>query len=160
MQKIRLPVLAASSKIDKKALPPVDFKRDVVEADALPQTETEHKLAEIWAEILQHSTLDIQESFFDLGGHSLMAARLLNKVNEEFHVRLTIRDLFAAPTVCEMAKILDGSERNSPDQLVDLDNQVDIHDLKDNLMDLHLRAFWRSTGWDNRFYRSNILLTG
>lgn len=46
-----------------------------------------------------------------------MAARLLNKVNEEFHVRLTIRDLFAAPTVYEMAKILDGSERQSPGRI-------------------------------------------
>jgi hypothetical protein len=50
---LRLPVLAASSKIDKKSLPPVDYQRDVVEADALPQTETEQKLAAIWAEILQ-----------------------------------------------------------------------------------------------------------
>jgi hypothetical protein len=47
-----------------------------------------------------------------------MATRLLNKVNEEFHVRLTIRDLFAAPTVYEMAKILDGNERNSPGKLL------------------------------------------
>lgn len=64
----RLPVVAASSKIDKKALPEVDFERDVVETEALPQTPTERKLAAIWAEVLQHSTLDIQESFFDLGG--------------------------------------------------------------------------------------------
>lgn len=160
MHKIRLPVLAASSKIDKKALPPVNYQRDVVEADALPQTETENKLAQLWAEILNTQTLDIQESFFDLGGHSLMAARLLTKVNEEFHVRLTIRDLFAAPTVYEMAKILDGNERSSPDQTVDLDYQIETHDVKDNVMDLHLRAFWRSTEWGNRFFRSNILLTG
>ena len=79
----RLPVLAASSKIDRKALPPVDFERDVVEAEALPQTETERRLATIWAEVLQHSTLDIQESFFDLGGHSLLATRLLARVEAE-----------------------------------------------------------------------------
>lgn len=72
MFELRLPVLAASSKIDKKSLPPVDYKRDVVEADALPQTETEQKLAQIWAEILQHATLDIQESFFDLGGYDYL----------------------------------------------------------------------------------------
>lgn len=89
-----------------------------------------------------------------------MATRLLNRVNEEFGVRLTIRDLFAAPTVFEMAKILDGNECQSPDQYVDLDSQVEIHDIKDNVMDLHLRAFWRSTEWGNRFFRSNILLTG
>uniref|UniRef100_A0A915CXH4 Fatty acid synthase n=1 Tax=Ditylenchus dipsaci TaxID=166011 RepID=A0A915CXH4_9BILA len=156
----RMPVLAASSKIDKRALPAVDYARDIVEAEALPQTPTEQRLAKIWAQILHHSTLDIQESFFDLGGHSLLAARLLAKVNEEFGVELTMRELFLAPTVYAMACILDGSERSSPEQILDLDYQVDTHDVKDNVMDLHLRAFWRSTEWDNRFFHSNILLTG
>lgn len=68
MQIFRLPVLAASSKIDRKALPKVDYHRDVVEAESLAQTPTEQKLAIIWSQILQHSTLDIQESFFDMGG--------------------------------------------------------------------------------------------
>lgn len=62
--------MAASSKIDKKALPPVDFSRDVVELEALPQTENEKELAKIWTEILHLGSghLDIQESFFDMGG--------------------------------------------------------------------------------------------
>ena len=67
--KNRLPLLAASSKIDKKALPAIDFTRDVVEAEALPQTGTERQLADIWMDVLHlGGTLDIQESFFDLGG--------------------------------------------------------------------------------------------
>uniref|UniRef100_A0A915LE02 Uncharacterized protein n=1 Tax=Meloidogyne javanica TaxID=6303 RepID=A0A915LE02_MELJA len=68
----KLPLLAASSKIDKKALPSVDFARDVVEIDALPQTENEKELAKIWIEILHLGSsghLDIQESFFDMGGY-------------------------------------------------------------------------------------------
>lgn len=65
----RLPVLAASSKIDRKALPAVNYENDIVEAEALPQTKTEQRLAKIWSEVLLHSTLDIQESFFDLGGY-------------------------------------------------------------------------------------------
>jgi len=156
----RLPVLTASSKIDRKALPKVDYENDVVEAEALPQTPTERKLAGIWSEVLQHKTLDIQESFFDLGGHSLMAARLLSKVNSEFSIDLTMRDLFSAPTVYAMAQLLDGADRVSPEHLVDLDYQVDTHDIKDTVMDLHLRAFWRSTEWNNSFNRSSILLTG
>jgi amino acid adenylation domain-containing protein/thioester reductase-like protein len=156
----KLPVLAASSKIDRKALPSVDLDKDVVEAEALAQTETEIKLAKIWAEILQQKTLDIQESFFDLGGHSLMAARLLAKVTSEFGVDLTMRDLFSSPTVYAMARVLDGADRKSPDQNVDLDYEVTTHDIKDNVMDLHLRAFWRSTEYGNRFFRSTILLTG
>uniref|UniRef100_A0AC34RRU3 Thioester reductase (TE) domain-containing protein n=1 Tax=Panagrolaimus sp. JU765 TaxID=591449 RepID=A0AC34RRU3_9BILA len=59
-----------------------------------------------------------------------------------------------------MAQMLDGSVRGSPEQLVDLDYQVETHDIKDTVMDLHLRAFWRSMEWNNTFNRSTILLTG
>lgn len=63
-----LPVVPASSKVDKKALPPVDLQKDAVEASALPKTPTEERLAKIWAEALSRTVIDIQESFFDLGG--------------------------------------------------------------------------------------------
>ncbi|KAH7695672.1 short chain dehydrogenase/reductase SDR, partial [Aphelenchoides avenae] len=71
-----------------------------------------------------------------------------------------MRDLFAAPTVSAMATLIDGADRVSPEITVDLDYQVETHDVKDNVMDLHLRAFWRSTEWGNRFFRSSVLLTG
>ena len=61
--------ISTSGKLDKKVLPV--FNRDV-EADtadeALPTTETEKKVSEIWKRILQLKNLDIQENFFDLGG--------------------------------------------------------------------------------------------
>jgi surfactin family lipopeptide synthetase A len=63
----------------------------------------------------------------------LMAARLLSKVTAEFGVDLTMRDLFSSPTVYAMARVLDGAERKSPDQIVDLDNEVKNHDIKDNV---------------------------
>lgn len=63
-----MPVVPSSSKVDKKALPPIDMQRDVVEANALPKTPTEARLAKLWAEVLSRNAIDIQESFFDLGG--------------------------------------------------------------------------------------------
>uniref|UniRef100_A0A914MEY8 Fatty acid synthase n=1 Tax=Meloidogyne incognita TaxID=6306 RepID=A0A914MEY8_MELIC len=163
----KLPLLAASSKIDKKALPSVNFARDVVEIDALPQTENEKELARIWIEILHlgsNGHLDIQESFFDMGGHSLLAARLLNAVNTRFGSHLGMRELFTAPTVYAMAKLLDGSqtiERSSPEQIIDLEQQIEANDLKGDIMDLHLRAFWRATTeWKKRFHAATVFLTG
>lgn len=44
------------------------MQNDVVEANALPKTVTEERLAKVWAEVLSRSAVDIQESFFDLGG--------------------------------------------------------------------------------------------
>jgi hypothetical protein len=61
-------VLAASSKCDKKALPVVNPHTDTVEPEFLPQTATEKRLAALWAELLHVATVDIQESFFDMGG--------------------------------------------------------------------------------------------
>lgn len=62
-----------------------------------------------------------------------MAARLLNRVTEEFNVKFTMRDLFAAPTVFEMARVLDGSDQQSPEHQVNLDYQIETHDVKDNM---------------------------
>lgn len=62
-----------------------------------------------------------------------MAARLLVKVSHEFGTELTMRDLFSAPTVYEMARILDGVERGSPEQTIDLSHQIETHDVKDNV---------------------------
>jgi len=81
--------LAASSKIDKKALPSVNFALDVVEIDALPQTENEKELAKIWIEILHLGSsghLDIQESFFDMGGYVLFYKKFLKngKIADNF----------------------------------------------------------------------------
>ena len=65
---ISIPVLAASGKLDKKALPPIDDSVSNVDAEGLPTTDTERTLVAIWADVLQLKTVDIQESFFDLGG--------------------------------------------------------------------------------------------
>ncbi|KAL4002395.1 thioester reductase domain protein [Acanthocheilonema viteae] len=155
-----IPVVPASSKVDKKALPPVDPQKDVVEASALPKTPTEERLAKVWAEVLSRTAIDIQESFFDLGGHSLMAARLLHKIEEEFGVQLNMRELFATPTVSSLARRIDQKDDSDNLEQVDLAHQVNIHDFKDNVMDLHLRAFWRSTDLDYSFSRDMVLLTG
>ena len=63
-----LPVVAFSGKVDKKVLPAVDAEKHTVEPDSLPQTETEKRLANVWMDILALKRIDIQESFFDLGG--------------------------------------------------------------------------------------------
>lgn len=62
-----------------------------------------------------------------------MAARLLSKITSEFGVDLTMRDLFSSPTVYSMAQMLDGSVRGSPEQFIDLDYQVETHDIKDTV---------------------------
>ncbi|XP_015773722.1 PREDICTED: linear gramicidin synthase subunit D-like [Acropora digitifera] len=126
-----IPVTPAG-KLDKKKLPPItSFGKD---EEGLPSTSTERSLAQLWCEVLNIPNIDVQEGFFDLGGHSLLATHLLLKVNSSFRVNLTVQDLFASPTVAEMAKMIDelqqnGSQMNKDlyEGKVDLPNEVNYH---------------------------------
>ena len=66
---LSIPLLQASGKLDKKALPPIQKSEGMdVDPEGLPTTATEKALVSIWEEILSLKSVDIHESFFDLGG--------------------------------------------------------------------------------------------
>ena len=63
-------MVPASGKLDKKALPEYDSQVEFsFSIEGLPSTDTEKKLAQIWKNVLQLRNIDIEESFFDLGGY-------------------------------------------------------------------------------------------
>ncbi|MFE9096516.1 SDR family NAD(P)-dependent oxidoreductase [Streptomyces sp. NPDC007264] len=68
-----------------------------------PTGELERQIAEIWAEVLGRPTVGRGDSFFDLGGNSLRATRLLARIGDELTVRLTTHELYENPTVAGMA---------------------------------------------------------
>ncbi|MEV5407902.1 SDR family NAD(P)-dependent oxidoreductase [Thermopolyspora sp. NPDC052614] len=87
----------------------VDATRLLLDAEragrttAEPVTELERRIAGIWSEALNRPVVGRDDSFFDLGGDSLRAARLLALVDRRLSVRLTSRELYTAPTVAGMA---------------------------------------------------------
>jgi acyl carrier protein len=67
-------------------------------------TETERKLAVIWAELLERSSVTATDNFFDLGGHSLLAVLLLLRIKEAFGVELPIDDVYSGSlTLADLA---------------------------------------------------------
>lgn len=80
-------------------------KRRPATAAALvaPRTQMETKLAEIWSDGLSIEPIGINDNFFDFGGRSLIAARILARVRSEFGVELTLSQLFKTPTIEAMA---------------------------------------------------------
>ncbi|GFN88138.1 linear gramicidin synthase subunit d-like, partial [Plakobranchus ocellatus] len=164
----RIPVLAASGKLDKKALPAFDSQLlDGVGAEGRPSSVTEIALAEMWIDVLRLKEIDIQESFFDLGGHSLLASELLERARAKFQVDLAVRDLFQYPTVSSLAMLIDrrlGNTRSgSPEvflQQLDLQAEVQRHDQGVTNLDMQLRAFWRTFHHGHHFNRGRVLLTG
>lgn len=69
-----------------------------------PATDLERQLAAIWSEALNRPVLGRDESFFELGGNSLRATRLLAMVDQDLGVRVTTQELFENPTVAGMAE--------------------------------------------------------
>ncbi|MEW1614270.1 MULTISPECIES: amino acid adenylation domain-containing protein, partial [unclassified Streptomyces] len=95
--------LMPNGKLDRSALPRPDFTTDTYRA---PTTAEEQRLATMVAEVLGLDRVGVDESFFDLGGHSLTAAQLAGRIGEEFGKEMPIRLVFQHPTVTELAERL------------------------------------------------------
>jgi amino acid adenylation domain-containing protein len=76
-------------------------------------TPTEQALAKLWRDLLQIDFLEQDAHFFSLGGHSLMAMRLISRVQSELGVKLPIESIFTAPTIHEMAARIDAQKQDA-----------------------------------------------
>ncbi|BAY41549.1 amino acid adenylation domain-containing protein (plasmid) [Nostoc sp. NIES-2111] len=71
-----------------------------------PRTDTELKLAQIWAEVLNVERVAIHDNFFDLGGNSLLSVRLLNQICRQFEQEIPLSTLFLNQTIASLATCL------------------------------------------------------
>ena len=111
--------LTVNGKLDKRALPAPEYQdTDRYRAPASP---TEEILAGIYARVLgiePPQLIGVDQSFFDLGGDSLSAMRLVAAVNTDLDAGLEVRAVFEAPTVAQLAPRLGGDEGRRPEPLV------------------------------------------
>ena len=90
--------LTANGKINRAALPAPEHERSIVE-DLPPRTPFEATLAEIWRELLHLETISVRDDFFERGGHSLMATRLVSRIREKLEIEIPIRVIFEKRTI-------------------------------------------------------------
>ncbi|MEU5364175.1 amino acid adenylation domain-containing protein [Streptomyces sp. NPDC005925] len=106
----RLP-LGANGKVDRSALPSPWPEPDLKDSTS-PHTALQQRLFEIWSDVLGRDDFGVEDDFFDLGGDSLHAVRIIGRLRAELGVRQTgdeaVDMLFQAPTVAELAKALTG----------------------------------------------------
>jgi amino acid adenylation domain-containing protein len=95
-----------NGKVDRKALPAPDLAGMAAVGQVAPTNETERRMLVIWEKALGVSNLGTTANFFDVGGHSLLAAQLLSRIEQEFGKKLPLTALFQAPTVRDFATLV------------------------------------------------------
>ncbi|MGH7679479.1 MAG: amino acid adenylation domain-containing protein, partial [Gemmatimonadaceae bacterium] len=104
--------LTVNGKADRRALPAPGRRRPVLDKPALaPRDPLEQWIASLWREVLQLDEVGVQDRFFELGGTSIAAMRLLARMNEETSAPLPALLLFRGPTIADLAGILDREYR-------------------------------------------------
>ena len=97
--------LTPNGKVDRKALvAPVPTRAAAPEPPATP---TEHEVARIWCEFLRLPSVSMTANFFEIGGHSLLGARMVTALNQRFGLALHLKDIFEFRTARELALHID-----------------------------------------------------
>ncbi|MCZ2526308.1 amino acid adenylation domain-containing protein [Streptomyces sp. HB2AG] len=104
--------LSPNGKLDRKALPAPGLPAAAEQARA-PRTPVEETLCRIFAEILGLPHAGVDDGFFDLGGNSLLGARLVARVRDVLGADLAVGALFRAPTPARLAEALDTGGGNA-----------------------------------------------
>lgn len=106
--------LTPHGKFDRQRLLalPVETENAPSIAETSPEAEA---LARIFAELLHLPTVDHEASFFDLGGHSLLVAHLIERIREELGHAFTLQEVFNTPSVAELARCIASSDETGKD---------------------------------------------
>src|SRR5204863_5980504 len=102
--------LTPNGKVDRRALPAPDLGATTRVGYVPPRTATERALTEIWASVLGVETVGVEDSFFDLGGDSILSIRVISRIRAALGVELSPRALFTTPTVAELAHAVSTSD--------------------------------------------------
>ncbi|HEX7955462.1 MAG TPA: non-ribosomal peptide synthetase, partial [Pyrinomonadaceae bacterium] len=106
--------LTSNGKVDKRALPAPDSARpELAEAYIAPRTEVERIIASVWQEVLKLKEVGLHDNFFDLGGNSLLAIQVHDKLKGQLGRDFPMVELFKQPTVSALAKYVGREEDGS-----------------------------------------------
>jgi acyl-coenzyme A synthetase/AMP-(fatty) acid ligase/acyl carrier protein len=108
--------LTANGKLDRRALP--DPEAGAADTYIAPRSEVEESIAAIWGQVLGLDKVGVEDNFFDLGGHSILAVRLISRLQTEYDLDLPVRVAFERPTVAPLAVEIEDRVRAEIDALL------------------------------------------
>jgi amino acid adenylation domain-containing protein len=97
-----------NGKIDRNALPAPDLAEIAKTGYVAPANEAEQRMAGIWEKVLGLSRISATANFFDIGGHSLLAAQLSARIEQSFGQKIPLAKFFEAPTIQQLSALLVG----------------------------------------------------
>lgn len=103
--------LTENGKIDRDALPNIDELTSTDNVFVAPQTDVERKLAAVWTKVLGLDQVGVYDNFFDLGGYSLLAVKLVNEIEKELGQKIPLMTLFQTATIAGLAGVLSNGSK-------------------------------------------------
>ncbi len=101
-----------SGKLDRKKLPDPNYQKNSFEFE-LPRNETDSKLINILKELLTVDKISISDSFFDLGGDSLLAINLCIKIKDIFNTAILVKDIMENPVIKDISDLINKNTYSS-----------------------------------------------
>ncbi|WED43930.1 amino acid adenylation domain-containing protein [Legionella cardiaca] len=102
--------LTLNGKVNFEKLPPPDFASHSLRAEYVaPHTQIEKNIEKIWSELFELDQVGIHDSFFDLGGHSLMVTQLVLKIKEHLQYDLPLQQFLENPTIYHLAQLIEAN---------------------------------------------------
>jgi pyochelin synthetase len=116
--------LTDNGKVDRHALPtPVIQSQTHIDSSVAARTSTEQTLVQLWGELLKLSDISREDNFYELGGNSLLATKLLTRIQTTFNIELPLRVVFEKLTIAAMAEAIDAVLQNERENDVLLNTQ-------------------------------------
>jgi len=129
--------VTVNGKLDRQALPDPDFTtKDNYEG---PNSQSEERLCEIYAEVLgvQSSQISVKDDFFKLGGHSILAIQLVNRINKKLGRKIDVSSIFKYKTVRQLS----GHVQEGVEAAVRI-MPVEVSDPKEQLLSFAQERLW------------------
>ncbi len=98
--------LPPNGKTDTRALPDVDLSLIASKNYVAPRTDLERELVALWEKLLRAERVGIADSFFERGGNSLMAVKMINKINKQYRVSMSVEYFFDAETIQHISGLI------------------------------------------------------
>ena len=115
--------LTANGKVDRKALLEMEVTINRENEYEGPRNHIEEMLVKLWEELLEVEGIGINDNFFDIGGHSLRATILSGRIQRELEAEITVKDIFEAPSIKELAEKITTLGNREYEELRELDNK-------------------------------------